>query len=86
MGDRDEPTEAQQAILDAITAHVDAYGWPPSIAELAEAVYGDIDARSTVHFHLKRLEEAGWLRRKAGAARALAVVDRDDVQEEDEDA
>lgn len=78
--DDDEPTEAQQAILNIIVSHVEEHGWPPTVQELCDAV--GAASKSTVHYHLKRLEEDGRLRRKAGSPRALAVVDRDDDEED----
>lgn len=81
MADPMELSATERQILNTITSHVDEYGWPPTVQELCDAV--GVTSKSTMHHHLTVLEAHGWLRRKAGSPRALAVVD-DDEQEDDD--
>lgn len=44
-------------------------GYPPSVREIGEAV--GLKSPSTVHFHLKKLQEEGYIDKGAGKGRAL---------------
>ena len=47
-------------------------GYPPSVREIGEAV--GLKSPSTVHFHLKHLEEAGVIEKGAGKGRAISLT------------
>ena len=47
----------QQRIYDYIAACIQTQGYPPSVREIGEAV--GLRSPSTVHFHLKKLADAG---------------------------
>ena len=61
----------QQKIYDYIANAVRTQGYPPSVREIGEAV--GLKSPSTVHFHLKRLEEAGVIEKGAGKGRAIRL-------------
>ncbi|MCS1351041.1 transcriptional repressor LexA [Mechercharimyces sp. CAU 1602] len=63
----------QQAILDFIKSEVREKGYPPSVREIGEAV--GLASSSTVHGHLARLEEKGYIRRDPTKPRAIEVLD-----------
>jgi repressor LexA len=65
-------TEQQQRVLDYIREHIGAKGFPPSVREIGEAL--GLASSSTVHGHLGRLEEKGYIRRDPTKPRALEVV------------
>lgn len=65
----------QQAILDAIRAHVAARGYPPSVRELGAAV--GLNSTSSVVRQLEILAARGYLRRDERLPRALALLDPD---------
>lgn len=65
-------SEPQQRVLDYIREHIGAKGFPPSVREIGEAV--GLASSSTVHGHLQRLEEKGYLRRDPTKPRAMEVV------------
>lgn len=67
-------TPKQQEIYDYICAFTDQNGYPPSVREIGEAV--SLRSPSTVHFHLKGLEEAGKIIKSAGKTRAISLPDR----------
>lgn len=68
-------TRTQQAVLDAITTHVQAHGYPPTLRELATAT--GVVSTSTVVFHLKALQHLGYIRRAPGASRAIQVIEQE---------
>ena len=55
-----ELTDRQRDILSFIYDHVLARGYPPSVREIGEAV--GLSSPSTVHAHLRSLQERGYLR------------------------
>ena len=64
-------SKMQQRIYDYIAACIRDQGYPPSVREIGEAV--GLKSPSTVHFHLKRLEEAGVIEKGAGKGRAISL-------------
>lgn len=68
----DELSERQRQILEYIIAEVQQKGYPPSVREIGEAV--GLSSSSTVHAHLARLEELGYLRRDPTKPRAIEVL------------
>lgn len=68
-----ELTHMQQKIYNYIAACVQQQGYPPSVREIGDAV--GLRSPSTVHFHLKHLEEAGVIIKGAGKGRALALTE-----------
>ena len=63
----------QQKIYDYIVSCIRDQGYPPSVREIGEAV--GLKSPSTVHFHLKHLEEAGVIEKGAGKGRAITLVE-----------
>ena len=66
-------TRMQQKIVDYIAQCIREQGYAPSVREIGEAV--GLKSPSTVHFHLKHLEEAGVIVKGAGKGRAIALCD-----------
>lgn len=62
----------QLAIYDFIRAYTDEHGYPPSVREIGAAV--GLASPSTVHMHLKALEERGLIRRDSKKPRTIEVV------------
>ncbi|MCI8398050.1 MAG: transcriptional repressor LexA [Oscillibacter sp.] len=65
-------TNMQQKIYDHIVACIEKQGYPPSVREIGQAV--GLRSPSTVHFHLKHLEEAGVISKGAGKGRAITLI------------
>ncbi|RLL45401.1 transcriptional repressor LexA [Oceanobacillus piezotolerans] len=65
----------QQMILDFIKDEVKTKGYPPSVREIALAV--GLASSSTVHGHLERLENKGYIRRDPTKPRAIEILDMD---------
>lgn len=60
-----EVTERQRSVLAAIRTHIADHGEAPTVREIAAAV--GLSSPSSVLYQLRRLEEAGVLRRAPGA-------------------
>ena len=67
-------TPKQQKIYDYIQTFTAEHGYPPSVREIGAAL--GLKSPSTVHFHIKGLEEAGVLVKAEGKTRAITLADR----------
>ena len=67
-----ELSSMQKKIYEYIAACIREQGYPPSVREIGEAV--GLKSPSTVHFHLKHLEEAGVIEKGAGKGRAITLT------------
>jgi len=65
-------TDMQARIYETIVRMIQEQGYAPSVREIGEAV--GLKSPSTVHFHLKKLEEAGLIEKGACKGRALSVA------------
>ncbi|MFD1674566.1 transcriptional repressor LexA [Alicyclobacillus fodiniaquatilis] len=65
-------TARQEAILDFIRKNLNEKGYPPSVREIGEAV--GLASSSTVHGHLERLQQKGYIRRDPTKPRALELL------------
>lgn len=68
-------TGRQRQILEFIKRRQRERGYPPSVREIGDAV--GLTSSSTVHGHLSRLEDKGYIRRDPSKPRAIEVLDRD---------
>ena len=66
-------TKMQQRIYDYIAQTIRTQGYPPSVREIGDAV--GLKSPSTVHFHLKHMEELGVICKGAGKGRALTLTE-----------
>ncbi|MBQ6394769.1 MAG: ArsR family transcriptional regulator, partial [Atopobiaceae bacterium] len=64
----------QEQIYRFICDYCDEHGYPPSVRDIGAAV--GLASPSTVHMHLKVLEEAGLIARDPNRPRAICLVDR----------
>lgn len=65
-------TPRQREILRFIQSEVMKKGYPPSVREIGSAV--GLSSSSTVHGHLGKLEEKGYIRRDPTKPRAIELV------------
>ena len=65
-------TAKQQQIYDYIVSFSSEHGYPPSVREIGE--YMGLKSPSTVHFHLKGLQSAGYITQAAGKTRAISIA------------
>ena len=71
MGDK--ISKKQQLILDFLKKEVLTKGYPPSVREICMAV--GLKSTSTVHAHLTKLEELGYIRRDPTKPRAIEIFE-----------
>ena len=64
-------SDMQARIYETIVRMIQEQGYAPSVREIGEAV--GLKSPSTVHFHLKKLEETGLIEKGACKGRAIAV-------------
>ncbi len=64
-------TPTQRRTLKTIQRLADSYGFAPTVGELAAELSL---SKATVHAHLDRLIEKGFLRRTVGKARSLEII------------
>lgn len=66
-------TPRQRQILEFIKREVQQRGYPPSVREIGQAV--GLSSSSTVHGHLGKLEEKGYIRRDPTKPRAIEILE-----------
>ena len=69
---RDKLSKRQTAIYEYICAYTRERGYPPSVREIGAAV--GLASPSTVHMHLKVLQERGYIKRDSKKPRTIEVV------------
>lgn len=74
-------TPKQQEIYDYIVQFTREKGYPPSVREIGQAV--GLKSPSTVHFHIKGLENAGVLTKAAGKTRAMTLTEEEEGPQRD---
>ena len=72
-------TDMQTRIYETIVRVIREQGYAPSVREIGEAV--GLKSPSTVHFHLKKLEEAGLIGKGACKGRAITVTAQPEPEE-----
>ena len=69
-------SKRQAAIYDYIRTYTEDHGYPPSVREIGSAV--GLKSPSTVHMHLKALEELSLIRRDPKKPRTIDVTKTQD--------
>lgn len=72
---KDKLSKRQQSIYDFICSYTTEHGYPPSVREIGSAV--GLASPSTVHMHLKVLQERGLIKRDSKKPRTIEVVEDD---------
>lgn len=65
-------SKKQELILEFLKEQVRIKGYPPSVREICDAV--GLSSPSTVHGHLAKLEEKGYIRRGGSKSRAIEIL------------
>ncbi|MDN6195392.1 MAG: transcriptional repressor LexA [Atopostipes suicloacalis] len=73
MAKRGRKGEKQHEILIFIQKEVSKRGYPPTVREICDAT--GLASTSTVHGHLSRLEDHGYINRDPAKPRAIEVTD-----------
>lgn len=76
-------TEKQAMILDILKKLIAKNGYPPTVREIGEAA--KLSSPATIHFHLKQLEEKGYIKKDDNKNRTLEIlVDNEYLQNTNE--
>lgn len=70
---RDALTSKQQQILEYLKDCILKKGYPPAVREICEAV--NLKSTSSVHAHLEKLEEKGYIKKDPTKPRAIEILD-----------
>ncbi len=75
MSNGDELTSRRRDILDFIARTIEERGYPPTVREIGAEV--GLKSSSSVHYHLRVLEEKGYISRDGSLTRAIRVAEDD---------
>ncbi len=76
-------TNRQEFILDVLKKLVAKNGYPPTVREIGEEA--NLHSPATIHFHLTKLEEKGYIRKGNGKNRTIEINVPNEYLEKDED-
>ncbi|MGO5005116.1 LexA repressor [Bacillus wiedmannii] len=65
-------TTRQSQVLNFLQKRIQEYGYPPSIREIGDSM--GISSPSTIHSHLLKLEEKGFIQRDHSKPRAIKIL------------
>ncbi|WP_425447513.1 transcriptional repressor LexA [Dethiothermospora halolimnae] len=68
-------SQNQLKILNFIKSEIENRGYPPAVREICKAV--NLKSTSTVHGHLSKLEDKGYIRRDPTKPRAIEILNKD---------
>ena len=69
---KNELSAKQTQILSVIKQKVKESGYPPTVREIATAV--NLSSSATIHMHLKKLENLGYIKRDPKKNRAIELI------------
>ena len=65
-------TDRQEEILQIIKQLIAKNGYPPTVREIGAK--DKLNSPATIHFHLKKLEEKGYIRKGSGKNRTIEIL------------
>ncbi len=75
-------TKRQEDVLNYIKKYVVDHGFPPSTREIGAAL--GLSSPATVHTHLKKLEDAGCIRKTNSKFRTIEIVGENEYAQKEE--
>ena len=75
-------TGKQQIILDILKKLIAKNGYPPTVREIGKAA--NLSSPATIHFHLKQLEEKGYIKKDDNKNRTLEILVPNEYLEKDD--
>ena len=75
-------TGKQSVILDILKKLVAKNGYPPTVREIGEEAH--LSSPATIHFHLKQLEEKGYIKKDDNKNRTLEILVPNEYLQQDE--
>ena len=65
-------TKRQEEILEALKKDIAQRGYPPTVREIGKKV--GLSSSATIHMHLKKLEEKGYIKKEGSKNRTLEIL------------
>ena len=75
-------TTKQEMILQIIKKWIAKYGYPPTVREIGEKAH--LNSPATIHFHLTKLEEKGYISKGTGKNRTIEILVPNEYVEKDD--
>ena len=75
-------TDKQNVILQILKKLIAKNGYPPTVREIGEAAH--LSSPATIHFHLKKLEEKGYIKKDDNKNRTLEILVPNEYLEQDD--
>lgn len=75
-------TNSQEEILQIIKQLIAKNGYPPTVREIGAKA--KLNSPATIHFHLKKLEEKGYIRKGSGKNRTIEILVPNEYLEQNE--
>ena len=75
-------TGKQVVILDILKKLIAKNGYPPTVREIGQEAH--LSSPATIHFHLKQLEEKGYIKKDDNKNRTLEILVPNEYLEKDE--
>ena len=76
-------TDKQNVILQILKKLIAKNGYPPTVREIGEAAH--LSSPATIHFHLKKLEEKGYIKKDDNKNRTLEILVPNEYLKQDDD-
>lgn len=76
-------TRRQEDVLNYIKKYVVKHGFPPSTREIGAAL--GLSSPATVHTHLKKLEDAGCIRKTDSKFRTIEIIGENEFDKKNDD-
>ena len=76
-------TKRQEDVLDYIKKYIVEHGYPPATREIGAAL--GLSSPATVHTHLKRLEDAGYIKKTTSKFRTIEILVDNDYEQKNDD-
>lgn len=71
---KDTLSKRQQQVLDCLKDYIENKGYCPSVRDICEEL--NLSSPSTVHVHLKNLEERGYIKRASLKSRSIQLTEK----------
>ena len=75
-------TDRQSFILDVLKKLIAKNGYPPTVREIGEVA--NLHSPATIHFHLKKLEEKGYIKKDDKKNRTIEILVPNEYLEKDD--
>lgn len=76
-------TDKQNVILQILKKLIAKNGYPPTVREIGEEAH--LSSPATIHFHLKKLEEKGYIKKDDNKNRTLEILVPNEYLKQDDD-